>query len=463
MASLPAPPGRKMIILCDYIPEKISENYDPLDEIPTNISQLFYEDLTPYQSFVSNVESVIRFLSVNYRAEDEIFFFGYALGASVVQFCASFILNAGLILPHKLGEFHSIYSRHRKLIVAAGQINLTQSATQDLISLPEESFAEKLRILYMTSNSKYDFDSDDKLPDPIGGFYEGGSSKVGSDFKKKKGFSSPPQQQTKEKSKQSSPPVNPFKADSNKKWFRNVERVKCVGLLQTQVPEQISKIPSNTWEFYEKPRLEFSFPRGVEYGFHGLAIRNDKDYLGRVSWKQDPINQTSQTFKQAWFHGTSEDIGGLDRTEAASYYPLIWLLAKIDEYRLLSVNNDFVNEICSEIPLDKPRAPLNFYTRHHKKSQFSQTGVSKHGAKLDVLHESYKLDLAAIDPSAVESSKDPRTSTSDECYHFSALRMDAYTSIDLMQKGVITKPAPLERDLFSRWVCESKKVENLTE
>ncbi|CAH7687500.1 expressed protein [Phakopsora pachyrhizi] len=344
---------------------------------------------------------------------------------------ASLPAPPGLILPHKLGEFHSIYSRHRKLIVAAGQINLTQSATQDLISLPEESFAEKLRILYMTSNSKYDFDSDDKLPDPIGGFYEGGSSKVGSDFKKKKGFSSPPQQQTKEKSKQSSPPVNPFKADSNKKWFRNVERVKCVGLLQTQVPEQ--------------------------------TIRNDKDYLGRVSWKQDPINQTSQTFKQAWFHGTSEDIGGLDRTEAASYYPLIWLLAKIDEYRLLSVNNDFVNEICSEIPLDKPRAPLNFYTRHHKKSQFSQTGVSKHGAKLDVLHESYKLDLAAIDPSAVESSKDPRTSTSDECYHFSALRMDAYTSIDLMQKGVITKPAPLERDLFSRWVCESKKVENLTE
>ncbi|KAG0146144.1 hypothetical protein CROQUDRAFT_657776 [Cronartium quercuum f. sp. fusiforme G11] len=91
----------------------------------------------------------------------------------------------------------------------------------------------------------------------------------------------------------------------------------------------------------------------IQYAFHAMAIHETREDFVPTKWIQtdkgstylESHSQQKQVLKQVWFAGAHSDVGGGTPKHDLADLSLIWMIAHLLEYKLLSIDRDYLETV----------------------------------------------------------------------------------------------------------------------
>lgn len=87
--------------------------------------------------------------------------------------------------------------------------------------------------------------------------------------------------------------------------------------------------------------------RNIKYAFHAIALHETRQDFTATKWVRTASKalRPYQILKQVWFSGSHSDVGGGYENHDLSDISLIWMVANLIKYNLLSINEEYLETL----------------------------------------------------------------------------------------------------------------------
>lgn len=120
--------------------------------------------------------------------------------------------------------------------------------------------------------------------------------------------------------------------------------LKCVGVWDTVGALGIPRFFGGSFNLLGFRDTKLS--HHIMYAFHAMAIHETRKDFMPTKWqrhKSSPLEEgDEQVIKQVWFSGSHSDVGGGNKSHDLSDISLIWMVANLIEYKLLSIDEEYL-------------------------------------------------------------------------------------------------------------------------
>jgi uncharacterized protein (DUF2235 family) len=235
--------------------------------------------------FTRNILQCYKFIFENYKAGDQLFFFGFSRGAATVRSLASFIHYFGILplsRPELIGEAYSLYQNRKQP---------KRSEAESTVQAEGRSFKEK-----MASRA---FKAIDKIAYQYNQVAHEDLEETSAEF-----VHQHPNQWV------------------NIEFLGVWDTVPALGLVPLPgIDYLIDRVPAWKHQYHD-----FKLHPSVRHAYHALSIDDDRKWFFPTVWKEyDP---GKQTVEQVWFGGAHTDVGGGFWEAGFSDIALEWMAQK---------------------------------------------------------------------------------------------------------------------------------------
>ncbi|KAI9658946.1 MAG: hypothetical protein M1821_001906 [Bathelium mastoideum] len=151
-----------------------------------------------------------------------------------------------------------------------------------------------------------------------------------------------------------------------------------------------------------RDRFNLSVRPNANYAFQALALDERRfDFYPAVWSPSAPEQARTSRFCQTWFPGVHTDVGGGKR-DGLSQYAFIWMISKIQEDKLLDLDDEFIDEEVLQ-PIRRRRVPpwqLSIVGRDYVEKIMPKLGFLPQWIKdlVRTAHRNPYMAAASVDP-----------------------------------------------------------------